>query len=245
MTPYSELRDAGENRSRTGNGPLPGLDILVAVPDEIIRRGLCDMLGQVEGVDAVESCEIPALVYCLERGARRPDVVVISGFGDMRETVAAARLAAELSIKVLVFLDSVMPDVVRAVSEIRADGFLLREDLSVPTLCDTLRRIERAEFPLPAAFGRRLIAQTREPVSRPESRPIRLTPRERNVLELIAEGLSNKQIARRFAISEHGVKRHVANLLAKLNCPNRTHAVTLALRHGLIADPVGRSAEAG
>lgn len=63
-----------------------------------------------------------------------------------------------------------------------------------------------------------------------------LTPRERQALKLLADGLSNKQIARRLGISEHGAKRHVGNVLAKLNCPNRTVAVTVALNHGLLAE---------
>ena len=57
----------------------------------------------------------------------------------------------------------------------------------------------------------------------------------RQALVLLAKGMSNKQIARRLNISEHGAKRHVANVLAKLNCPNRTLAVALALRHGLVS----------
>ncbi|MFD0626787.1 response regulator transcription factor [Streptomyces sanglieri] len=59
-------------------------------------------------------------------------------------------------------------------------------------------------------------------------------PREQQVLALLAQGFSNKQIARRIGISEHGAKRHVTNLLAKLNSPNRTLAVALALQEGLV-----------
>jgi DNA-binding NarL/FixJ family response regulator len=61
-----------------------------------------------------------------------------------------------------------------------------------------------------------------------------LTPREQAALALLVQGLSNKQIARRLTISEHGAKRHVANLLAKLNCPNRTMAAVVAVREGLL-----------
>jgi DNA-binding NarL/FixJ family response regulator len=62
-----------------------------------------------------------------------------------------------------------------------------------------------------------------------------LTVREHEVLGLLAQGLSNKQIGRRLGISEHGVKRHVTRLLAKLNSPNRTFAVARALSEGIIA----------
>jgi DNA-binding NarL/FixJ family response regulator len=61
-----------------------------------------------------------------------------------------------------------------------------------------------------------------------------LTPREREVLELLGQGLSNRRIARRLAISEHTAKFHVASVLAKLGVASRTEAVTLGLRRGLI-----------
>jgi DNA-binding CsgD family transcriptional regulator len=67
----------------------------------------------------------------------------------------------------------------------------------------------------------------------------RLTPREREALQLLVEGLSNKQIARRLGISEHGAKRLVANILSKMDCSNRTSAVAKALREGVGGDGVG------
>ncbi|MFI8951791.1 response regulator transcription factor [Streptomyces sp. NPDC053750] len=70
-----------------------------------------------------------------------------------------------------------------------------------------------------------------------------LTPRELEVLHLVAEGLSNKQAARRLQISEHGVKRLVGNVLARLNCPNRTLAVVRAMEDGLLSG-VGQTAGA-
>jgi DNA-binding CsgD family transcriptional regulator len=62
---------------------------------------------------------------------------------------------------------------------------------------------------------------------------VRLTPREQQVLVLMVEGLSNKQIGRRLDISFHGAKRLVASILAKLDSPTRTVAVARALREGL------------
>ena len=74
----------------------------------------------------------------------------------------------------------------------------------------------------------------------PESRPIvdalaePLSDRELEVLELIVEGLSNKLIAHRLAISEHTIKTHVASILSKLGATSRTEAVALAIRRGLV-----------
>ncbi|MGP4050489.1 response regulator transcription factor [Streptomyces sp. 2A115] len=68
-----------------------------------------------------------------------------------------------------------------------------------------------------------------------------LTAREVETLDGMAAGMSNRQIARAMGISEHGVKRHVAHIFAKLNCRNRTTAVAVALRTGLVPDRPSRS----
>ncbi len=64
-----------------------------------------------------------------------------------------------------------------------------------------------------------------------------LTPREREVLSLLAEGLTNRQIAERLVVSEHTVHRHVTNMLRKLELPSRTAAAALAARSGLLEGP--------
>jgi DNA-binding NarL/FixJ family response regulator len=63
-----------------------------------------------------------------------------------------------------------------------------------------------------------------------------VTPREREVLALLAEGLTNRQIAERLVVSEHTVHRHVTNLLRKLDLSSRTAAATYAVRSGLLGD---------
>lgn len=69
----------------------------------------------------------------------------------------------------------------------------------------------------------------------PTPLPTPLTSRERQVLEFLADGMSNKQIAKRLSISVHGAKRICANIFLKLGCTNRTSAATIALRYGLVA----------
>jgi DNA-binding NarL/FixJ family response regulator len=93
-------------------------------------------------------------------------------------------------------------------------------------------RLAAGDMLLPSGLARALMTRVAG-TARPTS-PICLTSREHEVLGLLAQGMSNKQIARRMDISEHGVKRHVTNLLAKLNAPNRTLAVAVALQDGLI-----------
>jgi DNA-binding NarL/FixJ family response regulator len=88
---------------------------------------------------------------------------------------------------------------------------------------------------LPAALAARLLpARVAEPVEGLDERPETLTPREREVLELLGQGLSNRRIAERLGISEHTAKFHVASVCGKLGASSRTEAVSRGVRRGLI-----------
>jgi two-component system nitrate/nitrite response regulator NarL len=119
---------------------------------------------------------------------------------------------------------------------VAVDGLLMEDELTQASLTEVLRRITAGEIPMPAMLTRELIEQasapTRPPLRQRTARP--LTPREMETLGLLAEGLGNKQIARRLQISSHGAKRIVASVLIKLGSPNRTTAVVTAVQTGLI-----------
>jgi DNA-binding NarL/FixJ family response regulator len=87
----------------------------------------------------------------------------------------------------------------------------------------------------PALAGRLMAADSAGTIASAAPAGEDLTPRERQVLELIALGLPNKTIARRLGISEHTAKFHVAAVMAKLGAASRTEAVRLAARRGLVA----------
>ncbi|MEU6125876.1 response regulator transcription factor [Streptomyces sp. NPDC047123] len=115
------------------------------------------------------------------------------------------------------------------------DGFLVESELTATAVEDALQRIVAGEVPMPTSVARALLHRVREPEPQRWHRAVSLTGRENDVLPMLAEGLSNKQIARRLGISSHGVKRIVASLLLKLGAPNRTAAVVTAIQNGLIA----------
>lgn len=207
------------------------LSVLVALHNEPVRRGICSMLEAVPSVDTVLStAETRTAVTLLEE--ERPDILLVRGKGEMATSLID--MAKPLGSRVLLLLEKSDSEAVNEATMVMTDGFILQNELTLEVLGDTFVRLLNDEFPIPASLGRSLMARARESATGEASRVALLTPREQEVLRLLAMGLSNKQIARRLTISEHGVKRHVTNILAKLNCPNRTMAVAVALREGLV-----------
>src|SRR5262249_27119099 len=118
-----------------------------------------------------------------------------------------------------------------AVAGMRHVGFVSLAGLDAQVLRKALLRVAGGELPMPPRLVHRLLSSVAE-VEKRRTLP-RLTRREQQAMVLLADGLSNKELGRRLAISDHGAKRLVTNILAKLDCPNRTQAVALALRWGL------------
>ncbi|RZE80877.1 DNA-binding response regulator [Streptomyces albidoflavus] len=152
--------------------------------------------------------------------------------------------------KTLLILNGVPDECLSYIAAAPAHGFLSDYDLSAETLTDTLQRMMDGESPMPLELTKKLLERASQPYSASPDRPaLHLTPREQEVLGLLVDGLSNKQIASRLQLSQHSVKRLVTTILAKLNSPNRTSAAATALREGLVyrdeAGAAHRMARAG
>jgi DNA-binding NarL/FixJ family response regulator len=120
---------------------------------------------------------------------------------------------------------------VHAALEAGAAGYLLK-DASAEEVADAIRAAHRGEAHLDPRVAKRLTQSLREPTAIDE-----LTPREREVLVLVASGLSNYEIARTLAISERTARTHVSSILAKLGLASRTQAALWAIRKGIAQLP--------
>ena len=119
-----------------------------------------------------------------------------------------------------------------------AAGYLLK-DSSPDELVRAIRQVHRGEPSLHPTIARKLLQEIARPVER-QPAPEALTERELTVLRLIAQGLSNQEIADRIAVSEPTVRAHVSHILGKLHLASRTQAALYAVREGLTeADAAG------
>jgi two-component system nitrate/nitrite response regulator NarL len=167
--------------------------------------------------------------------------ILILRFGDVGVAAAdrLARHASRHGKKILLLLNGLREDMLGAIAAIPSNGFVVQEGRTTASLAAAVARVTDGDAPMPAVPAMPPMPANRPP-ARARSRDApgaHLTPRERQVLDLLIEGLGNKQIARRLRISQHGVKRLVSNVLAKLNCPNRTRAVAVALTEGIVGRP--------
>lgn len=198
---------------------------------DVLRERLEDE-GDLEVVEVVGSAE-----EAVERAAAlRPDAVLLDlGLAEMGSIEACRRLL-ENDPKLVVVVVTV-DDTTESVRESLAAGalsYVVKKDRDDPArVAETLRVAVRGQVVLDAALN----AQLKEIVSRSHSDPTgraTVTVRQREVLELIAEGLGNKMIATALQISTHTVERHVENLLRKFGATNRTELIAIVRRLHLL-----------
>ena len=221
------------------------IGIVVADDHEVVRTGFAAILGTqpdftvlgtaADGAEAILTCQ-----------QQRPDVVLMDVRMPGMDGIEATRrlTSAGSAPRVLVLttfdLDEYVYDALRA----GASGFLLK-DVTAERLFDAVRVIAAGEALLAPAITRRLIsefASQRPRLKDPgqASGPLAaLTPRETEVLRLIAAGLSNTEIAGRLVVTEETVKTHVSRVLSKLGLRDRTQAVVVAYESGLVVPGTG------
>jgi len=213
-----------------------GFDVMVLGGSELARRGLREMLNSLDSVGRVQSCR-PAYPTGALPDDQKFDILILAC--DDIGPGCAHQLADEAwnrGAKVLLLLGGREDENLDMVTAIPSNGFLMQDEVTEDSLGQALRRMISGEIPMPPALVNRLLSRARDASTNIRTECAKLTPREREALALLVEGLSNKQIARRMTISPHGVKRLVANVLAKLNCSNRTLAVAMAIKQGILED---------
>jgi DNA-binding NarL/FixJ family response regulator len=210
---------------------------LVADDQQVVREGFAALLGSQDDMMVVASVADGAEAVRLS-AEHEPDVVlmdvrmpVMDGIEATRQIAAATEGGPRILILTTFDLDDYVYDALQA----GASGFLLK-DVRAETLFEAVRVVAGGEALLAPTITRRLIAE----FARLRPRQVRpdalseLTPRETEILGLVAEGLSNREIAERLVLSDETVKTHVSHVLGKLGLRDRAQAVVVAYESGLV-----------
>jgi DNA-binding NarL/FixJ family response regulator len=228
------------------------LRVVVADDQALVRAGFCGIVAATDGFAVVGEAGTGAEAVEVTRRTR-PDVVLMDVRMPVMDGIEATRQitgsADTCATRVLILTTFDLDEYVFSALHAGASGFLLKST-EPGQLLGAIQVIADGDALLAPSVTRRLVAEfTRRPLPpRPAPAPsargassvlATITAREREVLALIATGLSNSEIAEQLSISEATAKTHVGHLLTKLNARDRVHLVILAYQGGVVSAELG------
>jgi DNA-binding NarL/FixJ family response regulator len=203
------------------------IHVLVISPYPTIRAGLRALLHLTQDIEVV--WEASGTSELSQQWPARPDVAVIDAASGTETLSVLAEHAPELGIVILGNAESLR----LSSGDAAARGYLTH-DASADELAAAVGAVAQGLTVIEPVLIANLIGSQQRDTSPPFTDGEPLTPRELEVLHLLADGLPNKIIANQLKISEHTAKFHVSSVLSKLGAASRTEAVTLAARRGLL-----------
>jgi DNA-binding NarL/FixJ family response regulator len=208
-----------------GSAAISEITCLIVDDHEVVREGLRLSLSRASNIRVIgEAADGKAAVALAER--RRPDVVIMDVRMPEMDGLEATKLLGERNpdIPVLIFTAYSERSLLTRGLDSGAKGYILKE-APHQTLVRAIEKVSSGEvFVDPALM----------PAFLPGKGEDMLTPREREILQLLADGMSNADVAAKLFISQETVKSHVRHILTKLEADTRTHAVAIALREAII-----------
>jgi DNA-binding NarL/FixJ family response regulator len=219
--------------------PQPPVRVFVVDDHTVVRRGLRAYLESVDDMEVVgeatDGQEALEQIAALVAAGRPPDVVLMDllmpGMDGVAATAAITQRHPDLAV--VAMTSFTQADMVHGALQAGAAGYLLK-DAEADEVAAAIRAACRGEVHLDPAIARQLTRSLLAPKAQTVDA---LTDREREVLVLVAQGLSNQQIADSLVISERTARTHVSNILNKLGVASRTQAALMAIREGIAPAP--------
>jgi NarL family two-component system response regulator LiaR len=211
------------------------ISVLIVDDHQVVREGLRAFLELNEDIQVVgEAANGQQAVEMT--AALAPDVVLMDLVMPVMDGITAAARIRTLGsgTKVIALTSFAEDDKVFPAIQAGASSYLLK-DVSPAALVDAIRAVHRGEARLHPEIARKLMEQVaRQPKVEPHEGAEQLTPRELEVVRLVAQGKNNRDIAGMLVISEKTAKAHVSNILGKLGLEDRTQLAIYAIKHALV-----------
>jgi NarL family two-component system response regulator LiaR len=206
--------------------------VLIADDHAIVRKGIRALLSVKPDIEVVGEASDGAETVA-QAQALRPDVILMDLVMPEMDGIEATRQIVEQQpgVRILVLTSFAADDKVFPAIKAGALGYLLK-DSGPDDLVQAIHQVYRGEPALEPSIARKVLLELSQPPKEPLT-PEPLTGRELEVLRLVAQGRSNRQIAEQLVIAEMTVRTHVSNILSKLHLASRTQAALYALKEGL------------
>ena len=221
-----------------GRGPGDAIRVMICDDHALFRRGLIMVLESEDGIDVVGEAE-DGQDAIARVGDLAPDVILMDVRMPRMSGIEATRAiaAAVPSAKILMLTVSDEEDDLYEAIKAGATGYLLKE-ISIEEVATAVRAVMSGQSLISPAMASKLLTEFTSLAKKADERQAVPTPRltdlELEVLKLVAQGMSNREIATELYISENTVKNHVRNILEKLHLHSRMEAVVYAVREKLL-----------
>ena len=219
------------------------IQVFIVSQQFLFRQGIEHSLTSMEDIEISGATEVNDEVLSAI-DTLLPDVALVDIDSSSDDSLTLARKIKQRSPNIGIVVLISNPDDTQIFQALKAQAAAcLNKDITADQLVDTVRRVARGEHPINESLTARpkvaeqVLRQFQELSLRSEAEDFisPLTPREMEILNYIAQGYLNKEIAAKLGISEQTIKNHVTSILRKLNANARTEAVVIAIKQGLIS----------
>lgn len=206
------------------------IKVLVADDHELVREGICKLLELFEDIKVIGETS-DGLKTVSEVRDKFPDLVLMDLNMPKMNGIEASKRIKEISPEVNILILTIHDDeeYIFEVTKIGIEGYI-QKDVKPDELYQSIEKVMKGEKVFPSTIEKKV-----EKSEIKEEEIEELSKREHQVLELLAQGMSNKKLAQKLYISEKTVKNHVSNILRKLSANDRTQAVVLGLKKGIVS----------